>query len=429
MKCSNPVKVHGNIFPCGKCPACRKGRCDDWIARFYCESKSFLRGAVFGTLTYNDDAIPADGNVSSHDISLFIKRVKDRLQLYNLDNFYIFCSEYGELHGRPHYHFLWTGLTEGKVDVASLRHLCEVIGDAWTSAHKGSFVKIEPVVTPAKAIRYIVNYALKNKGFYAIHDGERAADYERRTGKLPPFTRFSHGIGLSYFEKNYQRILTDGFLTFFGSKFRVPRYFLKKLAFMKESSEFKEGFAEVIDFYKKKLKELKEDVTDPIVMRNIDKLYQQWNDYDIDGLALQMPNLVRFRFELNQFKNRLKRRLKASFEKSYWPLVLSRKKNDRFFVPDKDTKNLYFQHYLEMMFFAEQCKSFENDLVRGYFDNSDDFATYINLCGLWNALAADTRSLFLDQIIQGGLNVAAKISKNLSFRDARSKSSGVFYVE
>ena len=82
-----------------------------------------------------------------------------------------------------------------------------------------------------------------------------------------------------------------------------------------------------------------------------------------------------------------------------------------------------------MMFFAEQCKAFENDLVRGYFDNSDDFACYLNLVGVWNALSAATRNLFLDQIIQGGLNVAAKISKNLSFRDMRSKNNGVFYVE
>ena len=104
-------------FPCGKCPACKSRRVQQWIFRIKEEFK-VSTSAFFVTLTYDTDNVPISpngfmtlGRVSkrSHDYGKmvyldwqnFMKRLR-RQQLIKIR--YYACGEYGEERQRPHWH-------------------------------------------------------------------------------------------------------------------------------------------------------------------------------------------------------------------------------------------------------------------------------------------------------------------------------------
>lgn len=110
---------------CGKCAECQQNKSREWNFRTYYE---FLRtfeaskdGFVYyDTLTYDEDHLPKMSEIipelpsipcfRSRDITLFLKRLRINLsRKFSIDNdafSYFICSEYGALHGRPHYHIL-----------------------------------------------------------------------------------------------------------------------------------------------------------------------------------------------------------------------------------------------------------------------------------------------------------------------------------
>ena len=152
-----------------------------------CESAAFKRGAFFGTLTYNNEALPEGGNLDEKAVALYWKRVKKELGLYSNGFVYTYCGEYGTKRGRPHYHFICAGVCDVEGDVVMTQHVREVLENQWKKHKNGSFAYIQEIRTPEASIRYLINYTNKTKGKYAIHAGESKVDFTKRTGLVAPF--------------------------------------------------------------------------------------------------------------------------------------------------------------------------------------------------------------------------------------------------
>lgn len=96
-------------YGCGQCMPCRLNRRRLWTSRLMLES-CLHEASFFATLTYDKEHVPHDGSVSPRDASLFLKRLRAFVSPRKV-RFYC-VGEYGEIGGRPHYHFALFGLRD-----------------------------------------------------------------------------------------------------------------------------------------------------------------------------------------------------------------------------------------------------------------------------------------------------------------------------
>lgn len=123
------VRYHDRLLlqvPCGKCAECQKRKSLEWNFRTYYEFLNLFESstdvfAYFDTLTYDESNLPYLSDIMpelphvpcfrSKDITDFLKRLRISLsRKFGIDTdafSYFICSEYGSLHGRPHYHLLF----------------------------------------------------------------------------------------------------------------------------------------------------------------------------------------------------------------------------------------------------------------------------------------------------------------------------------
>lgn len=87
------------IIPCGKCVGCLSRKRSDWFIRLLSEY-DHAESAVFFTLTYDDEKLPQNYEVSYEDVWNFVRRVKKKVPKVR----YFIVSEYGSKTSRPHYH-------------------------------------------------------------------------------------------------------------------------------------------------------------------------------------------------------------------------------------------------------------------------------------------------------------------------------------
>lgn len=99
MLCSKPYRRGAQEFGCGQCMPCRINKRREWSARIQVEAAAFADSS-FATLTYADDKLPPAQSLSRRDYRLFTKGIGYR---------YFGVGEYGDLGGRPHYHFVLFG--------------------------------------------------------------------------------------------------------------------------------------------------------------------------------------------------------------------------------------------------------------------------------------------------------------------------------
>lgn len=142
MRCIAPffhkdLKIH---LACGKCTACLVNRRRKWTARMLMENECHSKGC-FITLTYAPEYLPADGSVSKDELQRFFKR----LRKYSDKKLrYFACGEYGDRHGRPHYHaIIWGDITPDDV----------------LSAWKFGRIDFSPI--HKNAIEYVAGYCCK----------------------------------------------------------------------------------------------------------------------------------------------------------------------------------------------------------------------------------------------------------------------------
>lgn len=208
-------------LPCGKCIGCRKRRAKEWAVRAMHESK-LHEHCSFVTLTYDDEHLPKDGSLVPRDLTLFLKKLRER-QRYDSRVLgkrlrYLACGEYGDNSGRPHYHGLLFGCGfSDKVSIGKDLFDSPVLKDVWK---KGN-VSVGSV-TP-RSCMYVASYSVKKLGVsqYCSVDGVVLE---------PPFLRCSSrpGIGLPWLLR-FEHDLSQGHVVVHGDKNAIPRYYQKKM--------------------------------------------------------------------------------------------------------------------------------------------------------------------------------------------------------
>lgn len=223
------------VAPCNKCRDCLRSRYTEYASRLTLEALSQDYPPIFFTLTYDNDHLPEGGSVSKSDISCFIKRMQTYLPRYgfkdSVPRFFI-CSEYGPLHGRPHYHGLLFG-----VDLSSIEDFF-TFGDVLHA----SWDKCDPRNCPYEMARsnvgcakYVTKYIIKGLKDKNIPDG-----------CLPNFISTPRRVGLglpALLNPTVVRAIlssTDGTITLPSvsryartaityNRFSIPKYIINKL--------------------------------------------------------------------------------------------------------------------------------------------------------------------------------------------------------
>lgn len=156
MECYRPISIRDPRNPCkwmqvrcGKCFACVEQKSKEWIFRLNQEYKQ-SNGALFITLTYDDEHMPKGAWCNKKDIQNWLKRL--RKKIYPIGLRYFLVSEYGPTTGRPHYHALLFGMHENML--TDKNFFKEVIQDTW---NKG-FVQVG-ILKPG-GINYTAGYII-----------------------------------------------------------------------------------------------------------------------------------------------------------------------------------------------------------------------------------------------------------------------------
>ena len=213
MQCTSPTRISvlkdgqeiDMFVPCGHCAACRIAKKREWTIRLLNE-KSYWKESVFVTLTYNDENLPSDGGLHKEHLQGFFKRLRKCLGADKRIKYFA-CGEYGDRHGRAHYHAIIFGCGLGDSDK---------IAAAWPFG----FTKVD-LITMYR-LQYVCGYVQKK-----LSGDARKAVYGSKQG---PFQLQSQGLGRRYVEDNKRDLLHDGCIeTFTGQKFGLPRYYRKVL--------------------------------------------------------------------------------------------------------------------------------------------------------------------------------------------------------
>lgn len=210
MNCIWPVRVYsvnplvypeGLLVPCGKCIHCKIQKRNEWSLRVLHES-DYHEKKTFLTLTYSDDKVPENFSLRKEHLQGFIKRLRNYI-----DNKirYFACGEYGSNTERPHYHGILFG-----VDYWDQLY----VKKAWNQG----FISLGSV-TP-KSIQYVVKYIDKQ------YNGELADVLYDQTGRERPFRLVSQGLGKQYAIDNKEQLQQMGYISVFGTKHSIPRYYL-----------------------------------------------------------------------------------------------------------------------------------------------------------------------------------------------------------
>lgn len=231
-------------LPCGNCVGCRRRKALELSVRAQLDYQLWPCGRML-TLTYEDDALPADGGLRRRDFTLFAKRLRRSIEGVAECSWkpglkplrILACGEYGSQTKRPHYHAIVSNLRlPDEVRVGKRGFESETLRRLWGMGH----VRLDEV-TPA-SISYVSGYVRKKLG--TRRKGVRY--YERvdeSTGELaqlePEFVQspLRPGLGLPWLWQ-YSGDLRKQFVTIGGQKRPVPRYFVQKLA---EESSFVEA--------------------------------------------------------------------------------------------------------------------------------------------------------------------------------------------
>lgn len=169
--------------PCGNCEECRQNNRNDWFVRCFYEwsSNNDNGNSFFYTLTYNNDNLPyfqGKPCFSRRHIQLFIKRLRYVLDKTDTPLKYMVTCEYGELHGRPHYHVIFF---VGKFVNPFIFY--RMVEDNWTYG----FVQAGQhcgIIQNYQAIQYVTKYVTKD--FSHVNDflGTLLPSYINRINNL-----------------------------------------------------------------------------------------------------------------------------------------------------------------------------------------------------------------------------------------------------
>lgn len=204
MKCVSPVYVRktSQFVPCGKCAFCIKKAIDAWCLRLGHEME-VSSSAFFITLTYDNEHLPPNAELSKRDLQLFIKR----LRKVNPGIRYFAVGEYGTEKGRPHYHAV----------IFNLINL-DLITNSWTDHHGHPIGNVVGDRATLGRIRYMVEYM-------ALPTPDNGKQKAFRVMSRRP------GIGANYIQKwkGFHKARSDSVIYDFSTPNAMPRYYKDKI--------------------------------------------------------------------------------------------------------------------------------------------------------------------------------------------------------
>lgn len=161
--------------------------------------------SYFVTLTYDTPHLPVPIGVNKSDLQKFFKRLR-----HDVSFRYFLVSEYGGIHGRPHYHLLL--FFDKELGIIQLSRLLE---KSWPlGKHCIGLVDIS-------SISYCAKYCLKpKKDPTGLYFAKTFALMSRRPA-----------IGYRFLEEDVSQYVDNDIFEFscFGRVFNMPRYYRDKL--------------------------------------------------------------------------------------------------------------------------------------------------------------------------------------------------------
>lgn len=197
------------FLPCGKCSSCLKDYSRLWQVRIMCESL-YHSHSYFLTLTYAKN--PPRKPLKSH-LRDFIKSIRNT---FGSGIKFFGCGELGDNTHRSHYHLILFGTELTDLQVVSKRGLNYIyrspsIERIWNRG----FVSIGEV--DIESAGYVAQYSQKKR-------------LDKNLSKDSSWIIMSRGLGVQYVMDHHNELLTSDYIYIKGNKFKLPRYFMDKLA-------------------------------------------------------------------------------------------------------------------------------------------------------------------------------------------------------
>lgn len=227
------------LFPCGVCPNCRADKISlieqrakyEWKSHEFCAFVRFSYDDLH--LPYINYVVDSDNNmlpvgrpsIIPSDFKSIPRSIRDSFR-YKIkkglplpkncsSNFsWLGSAEYGDLRGRPHYHFIFFGL-----DFAYVKPFLQKL---WPY---GS-IDVRPLKNGA--IRYVLDYLSEE-----VNSEFADRDYFDK-GLIQPFVSFSKSFGSDFYKANFADIRDKGSVRIGNRYVPVPSYYRNKYVYMSE---------------------------------------------------------------------------------------------------------------------------------------------------------------------------------------------------
>lgn len=284
--------------PCGKCEGCLRDKSNDWATRIVNEFETWNNKGIFVTLTYDNKHLPINNKGEMTLKKKDVKNFKKRLRKYCKKHEPAFkewinpntlkverpirtfeCGEYGEKHGRPHYHMLIMNWTPKDLKYWKTTERGDVLYKSKT-LQKIWGLGFTPIGTITyQSAAYTARYTMKKGGishkqrlYYDITEYDEEFDCEVLKTKYryiepikqPEFLTMSTnpGIGKQYFIDNFEQIRKNSGIIIKDKKGvkikRIPRYYKKVWNQQNWEDYEKWKYQEQLKWEKRIIKEIEE---------------------------------------------------------------------------------------------------------------------------------------------------------------------------
>ncbi len=222
---------HPITISCSQCVGCRLERSRQWAVRLMHEAQTSSCSA-FLTLTYDDDHLPVDPEgFSSLNVKHwqdFAKRARKKLGPFR----FFHCGEYGEKHGRPHYHcaifnqdFRSDRKHTDTTDAGDFLYESETLNKLW--GHGRVWIGELTFQSAAYVARYIMKKQTGENAWkkYGIQLDKTTGEIKHRLA--PEYITMSRrpGIGKAWIDKFMSDVYPHDHVIVNGHEARPPKFY------------------------------------------------------------------------------------------------------------------------------------------------------------------------------------------------------------
>lgn len=220
------------LIPCGRCTGCRLELSRQKATRCMHEAQCHEVNE-FVTLTYAPEHLPPGGNLLYRDFQLFLKRVRDRFNCWDVTygqwvpRFFM-CGEYGERHGRPHYHAVLFGI---RFPDRVLHKRARSGFDVFRSRMLDDLWELGECLTgdvSFQSAAYVARYSMKKVDFGSVRREMLDPETGEMVSRVHEFCHSSlkPGLGANWLRRYWSDVYPHGKVTLPGGfEIKAPRYY------------------------------------------------------------------------------------------------------------------------------------------------------------------------------------------------------------